>query len=173
MAQKSGAVAPENVAPSTEVAKVRYTVADLASIEDFNSLKDLFVATDTGFEDAGQYGTGFRILPTGKKESLIGKSMMLLEWHYSTGDSGEFVSAVAVIKGTVILEGDEVCKVIINDGSTGIRDQLKMIDEQRRERGVEGNALYVKRGLRVSRYDHVDEATGQVTKAETYYLDMS
>lgn len=106
-------------------------------------------------------GTGFRVLPTSEKSTLVGVPFLILEWHFSEGDQGEFVSILAVTRN------DE--KVIINDGSTGIKDQMHQLGDSR--------PLAVPGGLRSSTfyYNSTTKETSNrpregFSPATTYYL---
>lgn len=112
-------------------------------------------------------GNGFELLTSDDKATLVGVPMILLDWHFNTGDKGTFVSIMAAVKA-----GDSMRKVIINDGSTGICAQLENLDN----RGITG-PLLVKNGLVRSDYDYEEEdkKTGKIVKrpATTYYLSES
>ena len=110
-------------------------------------------------------GSGFTVLPTDDKFRLLNSELIIVEWHFAVGDNGEFVSLAVVTK-----DGQ---KLIVNDGSTGIRDQVKDLEA----RGIFPPVL-VSRGLRVSEYyydpnDSDKKSRTQVEgyrKATTYYL---
>ena len=96
---------------------------------------------------------------------MLNSELIIVEWHFAVGDNGEFVSLAVVTK-----DGQ---KLIVNDGSTGIRDQVKDLEA----RGIFPPVL-VSRGLRVSEYyydpnDSDKKSRTQVEgyrKATTYYL---
>jgi len=112
------------------------------------------------------YGTGFRIVRD--KRQLVDVPFVILEWRFTSGDMGGFVSFAAVTQSND--------KVIVNDGSTGIREQLERVTMTRQKRGhnMPQHWLRVMGGLRMSEYevDVPDERTGIVTKrkAATFYL---
>jgi len=136
----------------------------LATMTDFDSVKAIFESANVAVESFDDYGTGFKVV---KKDALIGIPMILVEWRFSVGDYGNFVSVAAVTK-----HGD---KVIFNDGSTGIRAQLEMVTEQRNEKQhpTPQAGLLVNEGLTRSDYTtDIPNAKGELvpTSASTYYL---
>lgn len=113
-----------------------------------------------------ELGSGFTVLDTNDKGQLVGKAFLILEWRFSVGDNGEFASA------TIMTEDGK--KLIVNDGSTGIRDQLHDLENRGIVRGV-----LVRKGLRVSEYYYdpanpADKSRDKVApdwkRAVTYYL---
>lgn len=111
-------------------------------------------------------GDGFAVVKD--KNIFLGKPLMFLEWRFNEGDQGEFVSARVIVQ-----EQNGIARYILNDGSTGIYQQLKELSESRNVFG----GLAVRNGLRKSdyTYDDVDEKTGEVKQkpATTYYIDTS
>ena len=152
---------------STEITRTSRLYNDdvLASISTFQDALDA-TATFGGVEDFSLYGSGFDVLPTADKARLVGVPFVILSWKFSEGDNGEFVSAEIVTRANE--------KLIINDGSTGIRAQLKRVALSRLERGADDASsranLLVSKGLTVSRYQYADDKTGELRSAETYYL---
>lgn len=104
-------------------------------------------------------GDGFKMQEN--KDALIGVGMFLAQWTFSMGDHGEFVIA------RLVTEDDR--KLILVDGSTGICDQLRKYSESSGRYG----GMFVRKGLRRSDYEYVDEKTGEMKDAHTYYLDVS
>lgn len=146
----------------TEANKHVIAESDLASI---NSLDDLLVLMDStgGVDSVDDYGTGFEILKD--KNRLIDNPFAIAEWRFSPSKQygGEFVSALVVTKA-----GE---KLILNDGGTGICDQLRTITDRRISAGRRNpqTGLLVSRGLRRSDYTYEDEKGAQI-EASTYYL---
>lgn len=146
---------PENVGTSLS----DDTLRDVRSFEDaFAALKGIDV------ENVSDFGTGFAVLPTNEKNRLVGVPFVILEWRFSKGDNGHFVSCALVTKGNE--------KLILNDGSTGIRDQLVKITRARLANGRKEpqKGLLVEHGLSESRYTYTDTTTGEQRPAVTYYL---
>ena len=130
-----------------------------------------------------ELGNGFALLDEEGKSKLVGIPLMLLEWNFVLGDYGaEFVT----IRAIAFNEGIGIRKVIINDGSTGICQQLQSYADRTGRSG----SLLVKHGLRESSYptypkDHpVQELRNKPVpkgadipanagKASTFYLDTS
>lgn len=112
------------------------------------------------------------------KARLIGVPMFLQHWNINRGgDFGDFVSVIGITK-----TGQ---KFIINDGSTGIAQQVAKLD---RERGAGG--VIVESGLRSSTYstcgkcdlplgadepvcENCDYSGPERHKGTTFYLDLS
>lgn len=103
-------------------------------------------------------GDGFKLLDN--KDLLIGVPMLLVSWDFNIGDHGEFVSA------RVVTQTNQ--KYVLNDGSTGIRDQLIAYSTKYNKRA----GLLVQKGLRRSNYVYKNEK-GEDVPATTYYLDVS
>lgn len=112
-----------------------------------------------------ELGDGFAVLPTDKKDRLIGVPLFLMEWRFADGDNGRFVSIRAVAQNE---DAPGVRKYIINDGSTGICQQLAEYQEQTGRTG----GLMVRNGLRRSDYTYTND-NGEDKAASTFYLDTS
>ncbi len=108
---------------------------------------------------ASDFGTGFNLLDKNEKGRLVGVPFIILDWNFNEGDFGDFVSL------RVITQANE--RLVLNDGSTGIRDQMREIAES-----GETRAIYVKKGLRRSDYEYTDK-DGTKKPATTFYLDTS
>jgi len=137
------------------------------SLAEVQSFADAFTVLERAGvvpENFSDYGTGFAVLDSKDKARLIGVPFAILEWRFNRGDMGWFVSAAIVTKN------DE--KLILNDGSTGICQQLMTVTKQRHERGSKEpqKGLLVENGLTESRYEYPDEKTGEMRPAVTYYL---
>jgi hypothetical protein len=107
-------------------------------------------------------GDGFAL--TDNKDQFIGKPCIFLKWTFSQGDfidpktkeKREFASIRVVTPGG---------KYVINDGSTGICDQLRQFTME--NFGRQGGLISA-RGLRRSDYEHPEYGS-----ATTYYIDTS
>lgn len=158
---------------STEIAKPDLTNEQLRNLQSWEDVQALINAEFGGAIDAaGELGDGFALLDN--KRSLEGIPLIFLTWDFRTSTKyqeevngeiqpGVFVSARVVAQTPVGLK-----KYIINDGSTGIRDQLKELTARTGRQG----GLTAKLGLRASDYDYVDEK-GKKTEATTYYINTS
>jgi len=101
------------------------------------------------------------------KETLVGVPFIVLAYAFRDGDYGDagFVSVEAITS--------ENKKIVFNDGSTGIRDQLRGLAD----RGIVAGII-CRNGLRKSVF-YFNEETGEVSKtqvkgskpASTFYLD--
>lgn len=155
----------------------RYSDAELGAIGSFSDAIALGESAGYTPEDfAESYGSGFRILETAEKARLVGVPFYVLEWAFNLGDMGEFVSMA------VVTEADE--KLIVNDGSTGICQQMEAVTLTRTSRGQSydeaTHGLLVRGGLRRSDYDTVDgkpltriereQGVKPNGKGTTYYL---
>lgn len=103
-----------------------------------------------------ELGTGFSVLDN--KNVLIGVPFIAVKIDQHTGDHGLFTSL-----HVVTAEGR---KYIVNDGSTGIHDQI--VELYKRKPAMVGMPLMVRRGLRRSDYQHPEHGP-----STTYYLDTS
>jgi len=123
-----------------------------------------------------EFGNGFNILTD--KTALVGKKIGILKARQIMGDYGVFVSM------TVITEDGG--KYIVNDGSTGIAQQIKDFYQRT---GRDGGFV-VNNGFRLSEYDTCGNCGKPRNKTEeecdvcgdvnpnrgtgrTYYLDLS
>jgi len=111
-------------------------------------------------------GDGFSVLSTDDKAQLVGRPMILIEWRFNQGNMGQFASMRAVVK-TGELPTD-IRKVIINDGSTGIMQQLKKFTEETGKT----TGLIIRHGLKRSDYTWEDDK-GVEHPGTTYYIDTS
>lgn len=155
-----------NVLDRANNAPAIFQDADLMGIGDFDSAVAALVAAGVEIDKSTDYGTGFSILPTKDKISLVGVDFLIVEWRFNDSDKFEgaaFVSALVVTK--------DGRKLILNDGSTGIYQQLRLITAARikREHNQPQAGVLVRGGLSRSEYDYVDEK-GKKSAASTYYL---
>lgn len=141
----------------------KWTDDDLKSIKSFDDLLAFAQHPDVSdhivIADVETYGLGFDLVED--KNDLIGKHFVILEYKFNAGKYAEdFVSMMIITK--------DGRKLILNDGSTGIREQMKMIDKTAQAEGAMV-AINVRKGLRVSNYTYVDDK-GKETPASTFYL---
>jgi hypothetical protein len=142
----------------------------LHDITDFDSAMRVFADAGVIAESISDYGTGFTVV---EKDRLVGVPFIIAEWRFNSGsykdengDSRQFVSAACVTKS-----GD---KWVINDGGTGIAEQLATVTRRRLAKGhaTPQNGLLVPAGLTVSHYEREDEK-GIMQPAKTFYLSES
>lgn len=121
----------DTAAKSTEITNPRsyYTDDILAGVTSFADALALAGSLGVPNESMDDYGTGFKVLSTKDKTKLVGVDFIVLEFAFYPGNHGDepFVSA------TIVTKHDE--KLILNDGSTGIRDQLLNVAKQRAAKG--------------------------------------
>lgn len=148
-------------ADSTDEAKVRVADTALRSIDSYAAAEDLLRSLGMEIEDAEDVmGTGFSVLDN--KALLEGVPFIVLAYDFHQGSfkrNGE----PAYFASMVIVTADGK-KYIVNDGGSGIYQQLEEHSVRAKKRG----GLRVKGGLRVSRYEH--PVYGD---AETFYLNLS
>jgi hypothetical protein len=141
---------------------------EYAGIQNFNdAMKLLSDAGITVANAADEIGDGFVLIKgDDEKARLIGVPFILISWNFNAGDFGKpFVSARGITQDGL--------KFVLNDGGSGIRDQL---DKYKGDMG----GLFVPHGLRRSDYglDADDKpvklgSPESVGKATTFYLDTS
>lgn len=112
-------------------------------------------------ESIADYGSGLTVVED--KDTLVKRAFFIVEWSFREGDHGDYVSAL-IITGA----GE---KLVLNDGSTGIRDQLRAVTNKRVADGkpFPQQGIAVPNGLRASHYTYTDEK-GEQKPATTYYL---
>ena len=138
-----------------------FTPAELGAITDFQSAAKLLAEKKIAVEQASEYGTGFEVLKN--KGVLEGIELIILDFNFTEGKQGLFVSCNIVTR--------DGRKIVINDGSTGIRDQLLAVVEDRERKGKPPYApLHCPHGLNSSVYTVIDPSTGEETTATTYRL---
>jgi hypothetical protein len=98
------------------------------------------------------------------KQSLVGKPFYIVHVKFFTGTYGPAVALLCFIR-------DEMKRVVISDGSTGIFQQIKGMVERTGRFG----GYIVRNGLRVSEYtytqkDFFGNPIGEPVPAKTYYL---
>jgi hypothetical protein len=111
--------------------------------------------------DVREFGDGFKLLRKKQKETLVGKPFVVAAYKFNDGDFGTFVTMHIVTKTND--------KFIINDGSTGIKDQLTEFFNKTGQLG----GLVCPGGLRYSDYEYEDPDSGELKPARTYYLETS
>lgn len=167
-----------------EVARLRtFSDTDLGAIDSWDAAMAMAKAAyGDVVNGADALGNGFKLASDDDMERLCGVPLLLLEWDFYPGDFGkDFVSIRAVQK----LDDGGVAKWIINDGGTGICDQLQA---HQTETGATGG-LGLPKGLRVSKFYFDTETQAALTRQEvrqrlatggrnmaparTFYLDTS
>jgi hypothetical protein len=135
----------------------------MSEISTFADVEKAIAERGLGVLDFSDFGTGFAVLTTEEKRTLVGTPCAIIDWRFNFDDEngGEFVSL------SIVTEDGR--KVIVNDGSTGIYAQMSKLEEK--NPGVRG-VIKLRKGFTVSDYTHVDEK-GKKTPATTYYLSTS
>ena len=142
-----------------------FTDSILASMGSWEETLAVFEGAGVGIESIEDYGSGFKLL--NDKSRLVGVPLLVIEWRFTAskkyvndaGEPSEFVSAMVITK-----HGD---RYILNDGSTGIAAQLRMVQDQRTAKGHSNPqvGLMVADGLTRSEYLNADGVPGV-----TFYL---
>lgn len=144
------------VVPGTEL-----SVEELAGLNSFQDalslLQDKYGAESVAVADQ-ELGDGFKLLEN--KDQLNGVGFIAVNWDFHQGDHGEFV--------TVKVMTEDGQKYIVNDGSSGIRDQLMAYTAKSGKQA----GMFCRKGLRRSDYTYTDD-DGKTKPAKTYYIDTS
>lgn len=156
-------------------------VSAMAGVTNLNQLGAVFQSD--GYDAFDDETDGILSLAViGNKDELVNKPFMILRWRFNEtdkyGDGGMFVS-MEIAYQTVDANGNAALAYgVLNDGSTGIRDQMVRLTERRKEqrKGDPYAVRSAKNGLRRSDYhtDVVNKATGEVEtiEATTYYVNF-
>jgi hypothetical protein len=131
------------------------------ALKNFDSWDQVVQETGNVTSAADVLGNGYSILED--KSKLLNEPFMIVKYgvHPSELNGKVFTTIHVLTKG-----GD---KYVVNDGSTGIHQQLM---DLKTEMGTIC-PLMVPRGLRVSEYDYEDPKNGSKTKAKTYYINTA
>lgn len=149
------------------IATVDWTDDELQRISSFEDALNLVKSKTEIVRANDVLGDGFALLDASEKDSLIGLPCILVKWEFHESDirkpdggPAEFVSVHVVARN----KNGSMTKAIINDGGSGIYQQLRDYTDKS---GVSAG-LVVARGLRRSDYIHPEHGS-----ATTYYLDTS
>jgi hypothetical protein len=161
----AGKKAPVEVGEEVEVVDV---VLPATAIKQINTMTASeyaeWLASENVTVEAFDGGSEWTLI--GDKADLVGVPFIIamLRWNDVKNKSGQptgkqFVSVMAYTK-------DEGKKIVFNDGSTGVAQQLSTyVAKHDRDTGI-----LCDKGLRVSEYDYEDPETGITTRAKTYYI---
>lgn len=96
------------------------------------------------------------------KAQLVNVPFIIVSWKWNTGKQGPetMASMVITLSRPVDTETGPVDRGVINDGSTGIAEQLRKLEAK----GITG-LVAVPKGLRMSTYDHPEHGP-----SKTFYL---
>lgn len=166
VARKRASVSPSgesiNGTASEGSAETAITVREIprGTLKDITSWEDAAKVWGDRVFDVRELGDGFKLLRKGDKGKLVGVPFVVAAFKFNDGDYGTFATIHVVTKDNQ--------RYIINDGSTGIKDQLTEFFNKTHQLG----GLVCPGGLRVSEYDYEDEE-GELKPAKTYYLETS
>lgn len=145
------------------VVDTRFTVSELRNVETWQDAIALLQNKGIEVHQASDVlGDGFALVDSKSKRRLVGVPFIILSYSFV---KSEKIKGKEFVTVRLVTRNNE--RLIINDGSTGVYEQLKMCHES----GIE--SLFVTKGLRVSEYEYTDPNSGEVSQAETYYLDNS
>jgi hypothetical protein len=145
--------------------------------KDSTNLAELAHAMAAPVVDLTEYGDGLEII--GKdgisEDTLLGVPFVIFDARFHPGSYGDSFLSLSI--ATLDAKGDITGRFVLNDGSTGIRQQWARIAGEL----PEGALFFVKRGLRKSEFLY-SESAGRVVTAEdgfkdaipacTYYLNI-
>ena len=105
------------------------------------------------------------------KAKLVGKKFLAVQWKFHQSKeylNSEFVSVYLITADTI--DGENT--FVINDGSTGICQQLRNLTDTRLDAGHKTpySGALVKGGLKLSEYDRTDEKGTVIGRGKTFYL---
>lgn len=160
-------------ATSTEIAKPDWTNEQLRNLQSWEDAA-AFINAEFGsaLDASAELGDGFTLYDS--KRDLCGIPLVFLNWEFRESDkytkvvNGEIMNGTYASARVMAAMPQGIRKLIINDGSTGIHDQLRELTQRTNRQG----GLVAKHGLRASDYDYVDEK-GNKSEATTYYIDTS
>ena len=166
--QKSNEVA--EVMSDGELAGKLKTLSDDAALA-IRSVDDLMAAVAAEYGNgvemldvADVVGDGFVLLDRSQKDRLVSVPFVIVDWRFI--DSDKFQRDGKPLSfATIRVITDSGQKFRINDGSTGIYQQLKTVTE----RTGRNQLMKVAGGL--TRSDYEVEIDGVVSTAQTYYLN--
>jgi len=161
----------------------RFSNDKLRDTKTLDQALELLAEAYGGVASIGDFelGSGFKLLSDGEEQRLIGVPFLIIHFQFNEGDFGEFASI------TLMTADKNQDRLILNDGSTGICQQLRDIAETGRYGGI-----MVPRGLRKSEYDTCtncgkprkpsqnpcpnsmcNDTSEKRAKGATFYLDVS
>lgn len=155
-----------NTATSQDVVKTQpqFKTEDYRNMTSFDEAAALVLASYGVISTAAdELGDGFALLKKEDKNRLVDVPLLFVAWEFypsDQGSKGEFVSAHVITKDNL--------KFIINDGSTGIYEQLRDFTDTRNVKG----GLLAAHGLRKSEYPYTDD-DGKEKSATTYYINTA
>lgn len=141
-----------------------YSRDELKAISSFDDAVRLATEVHGTLTYADQeLGDGFALLTKEQKNLLCGVPILLLEWKFRGGDFGNFVTMRVAARNP----DGTMSKYVVNDGSTGIAEQLADYQQNTGRTG----GMFVGKGFR--RSDYEVEINGETREASTFYLDTS
>jgi len=148
-------VKERNVAITTpDGVQVAMPLANLRDMTSADLLSTFGAKTADEVLGSDQYGPVLE-----DKGKLVGVPFIIVYWEkHEEGNFGSFITMF-------IIDKDDK-RYIVNDGSTGIRDQLERLSKESTTNGM----IVCRNGFRVSEYEYEDK-DGKKRPAKTYYID--
>lgn len=136
----------------------------LAAFDSFDAVAALVREQGIATVNAADLGNGFSVLATKNKGQLVDVPFIIVDWRFNNGDQGEFVTLMLVTK--------DGRKLILNDGSTGVYEQMKGLTKK-----LNGGraAVMCEKGLNRSDYTVTikdKDGNDKESDATTYYLNL-
>ncbi len=154
---------------SVEKSTPLFSDTSLRDVKTYGDALSLLQEVNVTLISTKDLGIGFDILKN--KDQLIDVPFVILDSVLNKGENGFFVSLYVVTE-----KGD---KLIMNDGSTGIRKQVVEFYQLLNNVTLDPasavgthllQGVQVPSGLTRSDYTYTDEKTGEAKSATTYYL---
>lgn len=140
------------------------------TLNSLNTVDDAIKALGaTSIDDLAWDSSPYSVLDD--KSKLVGKKFLAVQWTFRESKEylgSEYVSVNIITSDTI----DGQTHFVLNDGSTGICQQLRSLTNKREADGhatPQGGAL-IKGGLHLSEYDRTDDKGTVIGKGKTYYL---
>lgn len=136
----------------------------LGSIKTFEDA--LAVLQDAGVvvRSTDDLGTGFRVLPTSEKHTLVNVPFVVLAYEFHVSKERLDKDGNGLPFSAMHIVTKDGRKLIVTDGSTGIMADLRKYQAKGQREGI-----LAPRGLTVSEYDYV-HPDGSREPSKTFYL---
>ncbi|SRR5258708_463556 len=142
-------------------------IADFVPAEGVLSTMDFDALVASAANIAPWIGSGWTVVPTKEQSKLEGVPFVIVDIAERAGDFGPYYSLQVRLRNPIVIDGTETDRVVINDGSTGIYEQLSSMLDNGQAPQV---PYFVSHGLNASHYKYkADDGTEK--PATTFYLD--
>lgn len=135
----------------------------------FSEARDAARQTGTGLVNAADAGIGYKLIEhADDKDFLVGVELMVLPgWTVNPSEKmkGKFFTSAYIKTAVPVPQLEGGTEFILNDGSSGIAQQLAELRERCIQQDIPDPSIYCKKGLKKSEYEvtdiKIDEATGE------------